>query len=376
MAKITVLGGGMVGNAIARVMAEHHHVRLVDRDPTALRNTSHPRIKKIKADLRDKSVLSKVITGSDLVIGAVPGFMGFEVMKQVIESGYPMVDISFFPENGLSLDKLAKKKKVTVIYDCGVAPGMHNILLGHHDFNMQVKLFSCCVGGLPKIRNLPFDYKAPFSPADVLEEYTRPARLKENGVEIVKPALTDLEYIRAHRGLKLEAFNSDGLRSLLITMNHIPDMKEKTLRYPGHAAQMEFLREAGLLDKKTKRTKLGPVVPLELTSQLLFKHWKYKPEEEDFIFMRTIIEGLEQGKKVRYTYDLYDEYDKTTKMSAMARTTGLTACAVAEMVLDKKLLAPGVYPPETLGRDTYCFDFILDYLKKRNIHYKKKKKLL
>jgi len=366
----------MVGSAIARSMANHHSVRLADRDPNALRNIEHHQIKKIKADLSDRAVLNKIIQGTDLVIGAVPGFMGFEVMKNIIEAGCHLVDISFFPENALELDKLAKKKKVTVIYDCGVAPGMDNILLGHHDLNMKVKLFSCYVGGLPKIRNFPFEYKAPFSPSDVLEEYTRPARLKEKGVEIVKPALTDLEYIRAHQGMKLEAFNSDGLRSLLITMKHIPDMKEKTLRYPGHAAQMEFLREAGLLDKKTTKTKLGPVVPLELTSQLLFKHWKYKPEEEDFTFMRTIIEGLEQGKKIRYTYDLYDEYDKKTKLSAMARTTGLTACAVAELVLVKKLSAPGVFPPETLGRDKFCFDFILDYLKAHNIHYKKKKKYL
>lgn len=366
----------MVGSAIARSLANHHSVRLVDRDPKALRNIEHPQIKKVKADLSDKSVLHKIIHGSDLVIGAVPGFMGFEVMKNTIEAGCHLVDISFFPENALKLDKLAKKNKVTVFYDCGVAPGMDNILLGHHDSTMQVNKFSCYVGGLPKIRKLPFEYKAPFSPADVLEEYTRPARLKENGVETVKPALTDLEYIRAHQGMKLEAFNSDGLRSLLITMKHIPEMKEKTLRYPGHAAQMEFLRESGLLDKKRTATKDGPVIPLELTSQLLFKHWKYDPGEEDFTFMRTIIEGLEQGKKIRYTYDLYDEYDPKTKMSAMARTTGLTTCAVAELVLDKKLSEPGVFPPEYLGRDKFCFDFILNYLKAHNIHYKRKKKFL
>lgn len=372
MAKITVLGAGMVGSAIARSLVKKHEIRLIDRDPKALADVRHPLIKKVKADLLNNPTWVNLIQDSDLVVGAVPGFMGFKVMKQVIETGVNMVDISFFPENALRLNTLAKKKNVTVVFDCGVAPGMHNILLGHHDSTMDVKKFSCYVGGLPKKRTPPFEYKAPFSPADVLEEYTRPARLKENGLNITRPALTELEYIKAHRGMKLEAFNSDGLRSLLHTMKHIPDMKEKTLRYPGHAAQMGFLRAIGLLDKKKINSKQGPVIPLELTSQLLFKHWKYNPGEEDFTFMRTIIEGMEGGKKIRYTYDLYDEYDKKTRMSSMARTTGLTACAVAELVLAKKINQLGVFAPETIGKSKICFDFILDYLKAYHIIYRKK----
>lgn len=362
----------MVGSAIALTLSKSHTVRLLDRDAKVLTAIANKKITKTKVDLRNEVLVRKYIKDSDLVVGAVPGFMGFELMKQVIEAGKNMVDISFFPENALRLDKLAKKKKVTAVFDCGVAPGMDNILLGYHDQSMQVENFSCYVGGLPKIRSHPFDYKAPFSPADVLEEYTRPARIKEHGHERTKPALTDLEHIHTPQGHNLEAFNSDGLRSLLLTMKHIPSMKEKTLRYPGHARQMEFLRELGLLSKKPVNTKQGPMTPLDFTSSLLFKHWKYHPGEEDFIFMRTIIEGKENGEPIRYTYDLYDEYDKSTRMSAMARTTGLTACAVAEWLLNQPMNQPGVIAPEILGQSKPCFDFILSYLKNHQVSYHKK----
>ncbi|MBK6480837.1 MAG: hypothetical protein IPF93_21905 [Saprospiraceae bacterium] len=107
-----------------------------------------------------------------------------------------MVDISFFPEDGLKLHSLAKKNQVTAIYDCGVAPGMDNILLGYHDQSMKVTDFKCYVGGLPKVKNPPFNYKAPFSPIDVLEEYTRAARFKKDGIVVTKPALTDIEHLR------------------------------------------------------------------------------------------------------------------------------------------------------------------------------------
>lgn len=372
MARITVLGSGMVGSAIARIMASNHEVCVLDISRQSL-DSLPGKIKKIKVDIGDRIALQKNIKNADLVIGAVPGFMGFEAMKNTIEAGKNLVDISFFPENAFKLNALARKYKKIAIFDCGVAPGMDNILLGYHDARMQVTRFTCYVGGLPKIKEPPFEYKAPFSPADVLEEYTRPARLKEKGKIVVKPALTDLEYIRTTKGLKLEAFNSDGLRSLLRTMKHIPEMKEKTLRYPGHASQMAFLRAIGLLDKKPLKLKNDQVIPLELTSSLLFKHWKYLPGEADFTFMRTSIEGFEDGKKTRYTYDLNDEYDPETSMSSMARTTGLTACAAAELILAKKITEPGVMAPEMLGQSQECFDFILDYLRDNRIYYRKKK---
>ena len=162
----------------------------------------------------------------DLIISAVPGFMGFETLKTIIETKKNVVDISFFPENALELNELAQKNNVTALVDFGVAPGLGNILFGNYDKLMKIESYECYVGGLPKNKNQPLEYKAPFSPIDVIEEYTRPARLYENNNIITKQPLTDIETIKFDKVGELEAFNTDGLRSLLYTMSHIPNMKE------------------------------------------------------------------------------------------------------------------------------------------------------
>src|SRR5205085_2546835 len=170
-----------------------------------------------------------------------------------------------------------KKNNVTAVVDCGVAPGLCNIIAGYHHKRMKVTGYECLVGGLPVKREWPFDYKAVFSPADVIEEYTRPARYIENGNQVVKEALTDIEKIIFDETGELESFNSDGLRSLAHTMPNVPNMKEKTLRYAGHAELMKVFRETGLFSKVPVDIKGTKVTPLELTSSLLFPKWKLKP---------------------------------------------------------------------------------------------------
>ncbi|MEO5583009.1 MAG: saccharopine dehydrogenase C-terminal domain-containing protein, partial [Saprospiraceae bacterium] len=293
MARIAVLGAGMVGSTIARALSMSHEILLLDIDADRLKTISNHKIKTLICDLVNVDQLSTAIATSDLVLGAVPGHLGYEVLKNVIQAGKNIVDISFFSEDASSLHALAKKNKVVAIHDCGVAPGMDNIILGYHDRSMKVTSFKCMVGGLPIKKNPPFDYKAPFSPIDVLEEYTRPARLKIKGKVITKPALTDIETIKVNKLGNLEAFNSDGLRSLLKTMNHIPNMVEKTIRYPGHAKQMEWVREVGLLNKNSIDVRGHALRPLDLTSKLLFSQWDYKPGEEDFTLMIIQIEGIE-----------------------------------------------------------------------------------
>ncbi len=376
MAKIAVLGAGMVGSAIGLTLSQTHDVLVLDINKARLKFIASNKIKTKVCDLTDALKLSDAIAKSELVIGAMPGHLGYHMLKTVIEAGKNIVDISFFPEDASALNSLAKKNKVIAIYDCGVAPGMDNVLLGFHDQRMKVKRFKCMVGGLPKKKNPPFNYKAPFSPIDVLEEYTRPARLKIKGKVVVKPALTDIETFTVPVIGKLEAFNSDGLRSLLTTMSHIPDMTEKTIRFPGHAQQMEWIRSAGLLSKESVAIKGQMLRPLDLTSQLLFPHWTYDPGEEDFTYMIVSIEGIESGKLTRYTYTLFDQYNRKAKMSSMARTTGMTTCAAAELVLDGTFNQTGVHPPEQLGRSTICVNHILHYLRANGIVYDLKRTLL
>ena len=236
MHKIVVLGSGMVGSAMAIDLSGRHLVTLTDVDQDALVKAKQkcPALQIQLLDVCDMKALYQTIKQHDLVICAVPGFLGFETVKRIIKAEMNVVDISFFAENSLELDALAKEKNVTAIVDCGVAPGMHNLIAGYHNERMKISDLVCLVGGLPKNRKWPFFYKAPFSPVDVIEEYTRLARYIENGKMIVKEPLTDCEYIEFDNVGTLEAFNSDGLRTLIDTLPHIPNMKEKTLRYPGH----------------------------------------------------------------------------------------------------------------------------------------------
>lgn len=367
--QIAILGAGMVGRAMARDLASKYDVTSFDVSEQSLQmlTQKNNNIKTVKADLSEYSSYPSMLQPFDFVICAVPGFMGYKTLEAIIRAKKNVVDISFFPENALDLDGLAKDNNVTAIVDCGVAPGMSNLLLGYHNERMKISDFECQVGGLPKKRILPFEYKAPFSPIDVLEEYTRPARYVENGHIVTKPALSDAELLDFEKAGTLESFNTDGLRSILFTMGHIPNMKEKTLRYPGHIDLMKGLIKVGFLNSEPVNFKGQSISPMEFTSALLFDQWKLGANEPEFTLMQVKISDAEKT----VCYDLYDEYDPATETSSMSRTTGYTCTAALNMLAEKLFTAKGVFPPELVGRDETCFRFILNYLEERNIHYRK-----
>ena len=371
MKKIIILGAGMVGKAMASDLARRHEVTSADIDAGALLPLAGiPNIHTTLLDVTDDDALASALNGFDLVISAVPGFLGKQTMQKVIKQKKDLVDISFMPEDVLHMDSLARENGVTVVMDCGVAPGMPNYITGYHSTAMQIEEMEYMVGGLPKERSLPFEYKAPFSPCDVIEEYTRPARFVENGKMVVRPAMSDAEYVHFKKIGTLEAFNTDGLRSLIKTMKQIPSMKEKTLRYPGHINLIRALSDAGFLSREAITISETRVVPLEFTSRILFDAWKLGTEEPEFTVMRIILRGTENGIAREITYELYDEYDPVEKLSSMARTTGFTATGTAEMILNGNFTEKGLFPPELVGKEPGCFDFILSYLKERNVLYR------
>lgn len=369
MSNIVVLGAGMVGSAIAIDLCREYKVTLSDLNQQRLEllKTQHP-LQVETADLSEKTTIQKIIKNADLVIGAVPGFMGFETLKACIEAGKNVVDISFFDEDPFQLEELAHKHGVIVLTDCGVAPGMDNIILGYHNALMEVETFECYVGGLPVKRSWPYEYKAPFSPIDVVEEYTRPARVVEGGKIVTKPAMSDAEYIEIDPIGTLEAFITDGLRTLLKTVS-VANMKEKTLRYPGHIEYMRVLRETGLFGKEPIEVKGVKIRPLDLTTTLLFPMWKLGAEEEEFTVMLIKVIGRENGQKKTYTYRMFDKFDVATGTSSMARTTGYTCTAAARLVLNGNFTRKGINPPEYLGAEANCFQKLLGYLEERNIRY-------
>ena len=327
---IAVLGAGMVGRVMALDLAKEHSVTSIDLNEDNLQSVQkqNAAIKIIKADLKDYASYENLLAPFDLVVTAVPGFMGFEVLASVIDCRKNVADISFFPENALELDALAKEKNVTVITDCGVAPGMSNYIIGRYNEEIKIDAFEIYVGGLPKIRKKPFEYKAPFSPVDVIEEYTRPARLMENGNIVVKPALTEKEWMQFDEIGTLEAFNTDGLRSLLFTMPHIKNQKEKTLRYPGHIDLIIALKESGFFNTEKININGNEISPLQFTSKILFNEWKLGEEEEELTVMKVILKSNEKTIE----YDLLDRYDAATKTSSMSRTTGYTCTASANLI--------------------------------------------
>lgn len=373
--KIIVLGAGMVGRAIAIDLSKNYNVTSVDINRDHLKIVENQGVKTMAKDLSNLDQIPKLLEDFDLVVSCVPGYMGFKIVESAIKAKKPTVDISFMPEDFMLLNDLAIQNDVTVIADCGVAPGMPNLLLGFHNKRMKVNDFFYMVGGLPKIRNYPFQYKAPFSPIDVLEEYTRPARCKENGKLVVKEALSEPQIYWFDKIGDLEGFNTDGLRSLLKTMDHIPNMKEKTLRYPGHIDQIKVLKSAGFFSIDPLKIGEKDISPIEFTSRILFDNWKLQPEEPEFTVMRVEISGIENGKEVTISYDLYDEYDPQTKQWSMARTTGYTATAAVNLIAKNMLRKSGVFPLEIIGENEDHFEFILNFLKDRNINYVKRIKV-
>ena len=376
MKKIILLGAGRVGKAMAIDLCREYHVTAVDKNAAdlAVLSAHHP-IGTIAADLSQIETIIPLVADQDLVLGAVPGFMGYKVLEAVISAGKDCVDISFFPEDPFGLDTLAKEQGVTAVVDCGVAPGMSNLIIGYHQRSMRIDRFECLVGGLPQQRLWPFEYKAPFSPLDVIEEYLRPARLVENGRIVTRPALSEPELVDLQPVGTLEAFNTDGLRSLLQTAG-IPNMKEKTMRYPGHCQLMRILRETGFFsDEPISLNGIG-VAPRELTSRILLPRWQLGEEEKEFTIMRIILEGVSSGKQLRHIYTLYDTYDETTRTSSMARTTGYTATAAARLLLAGHFSRKGICPPEYIGAEEGCFERIMAELEQRNIHYRHEEKRL
>jgi len=366
MKKVIVLGAGLVGRTIAIELSKDYPVTAVDSNSIRLKNLKDKKVKTLKADLSSDSEIKKIIKNYDLVICALPGFMGFKTLKSIIKAGKNVVDISFFPEDPFLLDELAKNKNVTAIVDCGVSPGLSNVILGYHNKRMQVENYRCIVGGLPYKRDWPFEYKAFFSPIDVIEEYTRPARIVVDGKIIEKPALSEPEIINYKEVGDLEAFNTDGLRSLMKTMK-IPNMIEKTMRYPGHIDLMKIFREVGLFDQREIEVKGKSIRPIDLTAKLMFPFWSPGKGEKDFTLLEVYIKGESGNKKSSHHYYVFDSHDPVEENSSMARTTGFTCCAAARYLLDNNYNRKGICPPEYLGEDESCYNYIISYLSQKGI---------
>jgi len=351
---VVVLGAGMVGAAMAMDLAADARLRV---DVADLRKESLERVAARApvgtqtADLRNPDAVRRLVAGYDLVVGALPSAIGFQTLRAVTEAGRDLVDISFMPENALELDALARERGTTAVVDCGVAPGLSNMMVGRAASSLDpAERVEIYVGGLPVARLWPFDYKAGFAPADVLEVYTRPARVIEHGQVVVKEPLSEPELLDFPGVGTLEAINTDGLRSLIHTLK-IPFMKEKTLRWPGHASLMRAFKDTGFFSLEPIEVGGQRVRPRDLTAALLFPRWAFEKGEADLTVMRVRVEGRSRGdgRRVVHAWDFVDRFDEATGLRSMSRSTGYVATSVARLLARGGFRRPGVHPPETLG---------------------------
>jgi saccharopine dehydrogenase-like NADP-dependent oxidoreductase len=370
--KVIVLGAGRVGQAIVRDLAASGRFRVTvsDLSQEALdRLSAVPGVAIERADLAARGEIARVVSGHDIAVGALPGPIGFANLGRIIETGCNVVDISFFEEEPWPLNQLAMDRGVTAVMDCGVAPGSSSLILGRAEASWeQVDAFRCYVGGLPVARHWPYEYKAVFSPIDVIAEYTRPARFKVNGKVVTKPALTEVEHLDFEEVGTLEAFNTDGLRTLLKT-SKVPDMIEKTLRYPGHSESMRMLANIGFFSLEPVQIGGQPVRPIDLTAKLLIPAWQLDEGDKDLTVLRVEVEGIVEGEHVVRRYDLLDRYDAEANITSMARTTGYTCTAMVNAIAEGLYTEPGLSPPELVGRNEEAFYFIFDYLAARGIRF-------
>ncbi|MFQ5670487.1 MAG: saccharopine dehydrogenase family protein [Acidobacteriota bacterium] len=374
--RIAVLGIGLVGRVIVDDLLADPNLQViaVDARRTGLDQLgSHPRLEVRQADLsRPASVAETALAArADLVVGAVPGALGSALLEGVLTAGLSLVDISFSPDDPTRWDGMARQRGLTVVVDCGLAPGLSNLLAGHETARLEtVHRIEILVGGLPIRRVLPYEYRFVFSPGDVIEEYTRPCHFREDGVERVRPALSDVERVEFPEVGTLEAFNTDGLRTLLTSLP-APTLKEKTLRYPGHARKMRLLRETGFFSLEPVQAGGVRVAPRAVTEELLRQRLALQDGEEEITLLRVTVEGEANHQQCCSTWNVVDRTDLAKGQSSMARTTAFPCAQVARLVASGRWRSPGIHPPEVLGRDDGIAQLILDGLRERGIHLRR-----
>lgn len=378
MTRALILGGGSNGAAMAMDLATDlaadagdktdWTVTVADRDEAVLDQLKAAYgVQTVTADLEQPDVISGLVAEQDIVLGALPSHLGLGALRSVVDAGKNYVDVSFMGQDATSVSKLARERGAIAVFDCGIAPGISNMAAGFAKRIMHVcEMVEIYIGGLPIARAWPYEYKAPTNARDVLEEYTRPANIVQGGKRIIRKAMSDPELINFDGIGTLEAFLTDGLRSLIHSLK-VPFMFEKTLRYPGHVELMRVLHQTGLFSKKPIDVRGTDVVPLDVAQALLNDAWSYDEGEEDLTVLRVVARGVERGDPVRYQWDLQNSYDRASKTRSMARCVAYPATIMARMIVDGRFTRPGVHPPEIVGQQDGLLAHMLDELTKRDV---------
>ena len=338
--RILVLGGlGKQGRVITEDLIKQSPLYQVSIVDNIMSNDLPKGLHKyFVKDLTEYETLVSLMQDTDLVVCALPSTLGYNCVKAAVEIGVNMVDLSFTDKDLSEFDQEAKDKNLSIIVDAGVAPGLSNLVAGRAMLKNPNSI-DIMVGGVAQDRNAPLNgYTITWSLDDLMEEYVRPARILVDGKVKTVDALSGTELVRLQEGdfygdtAALEAFYTDGLRSLLVNNGGVPNLSEKTMRWPGHVnAIKEHLRTG---------------------KQTLKNYMKKVCKENDPDVLVMIIRTDSQDV---LTYTESDE-----NMSAMARTTALSCATFASLVASGKLTKTGVLPPEKISEDDDVYKFVLD----------------
>jgi saccharopine dehydrogenase-like NADP-dependent oxidoreductase len=321
-------------------------------------------------DTSDYGSIVEILRGFDFVLGALPGDYGFRALKACIEARKSVVDVAFTPEDPSVLDEGAKSAGVTIVPDCGVAPGLSNLLVGFGASRLDnVDEAKIMVGGIPESTVPPLGYTVTWSADGLIDEYVREVSIVRDGEVRLVPALSGLENIEFPGVGVLEAFYTDGLRSLVKSLPGARNLYEKTLRYPGHVEKVKLLRELGFFSEEPVLVQ-GMEVNPKMVSARIFERSLTMPDMGDLLAMMVEVSGEKDGEKKGYRYHVLEYYDHETGVSAMARTTAYTASIIAGILVEGSIKEKGVVPMEKLGSDQELVRKVFNELAKRDVEIK------
>ena len=352
-----VLGAGLQGSACAYDLLQNpavEEVRLADRDGATLpdflvKYQRDPRLKVVSFDARDQSAARRAMDGVQSAMCALPYYFNLDMTRAAIESGVHFADLGGNTEivwKQKALDAEAKASGVTVVPDCGLAPGMVNILsqlgIARCDTVSRVKIF---VGGLPQVPEGPLKYQIVYSLEGVLDYYTTLSWVVRDGKRTQVKALSEIEPVVFSAPVgELEAFHTAGGLSTMANRyeGKIPTMEYKTLRYPGHAHIMEAVRDLGLLDLEPIDVKGQRVSPRDVAVAVMGPRLK-KPHNKDLVALRVIVEGVKNGKPITHEWELVDRFDDVSGITAMERCTGFSLSITGQMQAEGAVAPTGVH---------------------------------
>ncbi len=371
--KIAVLGLGGVGYAFLKALSEDMgevYVRICDvsRDRLEKASVLMDRIEALQLDLSDPTNVARCIEGVDLVIDALPSRLSFEVLKLCGKKCIDTLSVSFIKEDPFELDPAFRECGKKLVVDAGVAPGLSNVIAGRIASLLdEVQEVGIYVGGIPKEPVGPLKYVVTWSAEDLIEEYTRRARIVRDHAIVEVDPLQEIEVVEIPGIGKFEAFYSDGLRTMLRTLrDRVRNMYEKTLRWPNHLEKIRLLRDLGFFDSEEIEIDGARIAPRRFTAKLLER--KLRIEVEDLVLLYVVGKGLQSNDFRSLEYLVVARYDHRRKLSAMSKITGFTAFAIMKNVfVEGSIDGFGLIPPEILGFNDRIYRSILSYLTFKDI---------